>query len=380
VGLLAPDPCASVFFVRSKSVSPRARRAIRILFFLLFFLALAILPLPFVAFTSQRIHLDPKFVAGQTLRYRIESRTTTTGETTTPILNPEGVTKSTETVRVVIRLDVLAAHPIYANAENSVRLRATYETSHADVETDGFDPTSSALEDAYTRIEGRSIEYTLGPDGHPVSLQGIDAIYPDPAKAAPVLAWLDALPVLANLPRNGIGLGEKWSAEHPFPNAALTGLIWRDESTYLQDEPCGPFSDRASARNTANDPREPGTADDAQAPSPSAPAPSPSAPGSPPVEDTCAQILTKFEISRHGSDHSDATPPDYLKNGLRTFGSWTGSGQNLASVSRTTGFIVNSTQTSTQDMDYTIKSAASGSAIHRKSHVEDQSEITLVAP
>jgi hypothetical protein len=349
--------------VRSNSVSSRVGRAIRLLFFLLFFLALAILPLPFVAFTSQRIHLEPKWVVGQTLRYRIESRTTTTGETTTPILNPEGVTKSTETVRLVIRLDVLAAHPIYANAENSVRLRVTYETSHADVDTDGFDPTASALEDAYSRIESRSIEFTLGPDGRRVSFEGIDAIYPDPAKAAPVLAWLDDLPALGGLPRNGIGLGEKWSDEHPFPNATLTGLLWRDESTYLQDEPCAPFSEHASTPNTVDGP----------------PAPA-SAAAPPSVEDTCAQILTRFEISRHGSGHSDATPPDYLKNGLRTFGSWTGSGQNLASVSRTTGFIVNSTQTSTQDIDYTIKSAASGSAIHRKSHVEDQSEITLVVP
>ena len=369
--------------MRSNSVSRRAGRAIR----LFFFLALAILPLPFVAFTSQRIHLDPKWVAGQTLRYRIESRTTTTGETTTPILNPEGVTKSTETVRLMIRLDVLAAHPIYTNAENSVRLRATYETSHADVDTDGFDPTASALEDAYSRIEGRSIEFTLGSDGHPTSFQGIDAIYADPSKAAPLLAWLDDLPALGGLPRNGIGLGEKWSDEHPFPNATLTGLIWRDESTYLQDEPCAPFSDHASARNDAGN--SPGTAENSPAPSPPAPdtaettpAPASLAPasGSASVEDTCAQILTRFEISRHGSERGDATPPDYLKNGLRTFGSWNGSGQNLASVSRTTGFIVNATQTSTQDMDYTIKSAASGSAIHRKSHVEDQSEITLVSP
>lgn len=347
-------------------------RAIRVLFFL----ALAILPLPFVAFTSQRIHLDPKWVAGQTLRYRIESRTTTTGETTTPIVNPEGVTKSTETVRLVIRLDVLAAHPINANAENSVRLRATYETSHADVETDGFDPTASALEDAYSRIEGRSIEFTLGSDGHPTSFQGVDAIYPDPAEAAPLLAWLDALPVVANLPRNGIGLGEKWSDEHPFPNATLTGLIWRDESTYLQDEPCPAFGEQTPAHVTsAGSSAAPGTADNSPVPSPPVPASGPAS-----VEDTCAQILTKFEISRHGSDHSDATPPDYLKNGLRTSGSWTGSGQNLASVSRTTGYIVNSTQSSTQEIDYTIKSAASGSAIHRKSHVEDQSEIALVAP
>jgi hypothetical protein len=88
--------------------------------------------------------------------------------------------------------------------------------------------------------------------------------------------------------------------------------------------------------------------------------------------------LTSFKILRHGSAHSDATPPDYSRNGLRTSGTWQGSGETLDSISLATGLIVRSTQTTTQDVDYVITSAASGSSIHQVSHATTQSEFTLV--
>jgi hypothetical protein len=91
-------------------------------------------------------------------------------------------------------------------------------------------------------------------------------------------------------------------------------------------------------------------------------------------------ILTHFEISRQGSARSDATPEDYRRNGLRTSGTWLGSGEALESVSLATGLLVSSTQTSKQDADYEIMSVATGSRIHEQGHVQSQSEITLVTP
>ncbi len=95
-------------------------------------------------------------------------------------------------------------------------------------------------------------------------------------------------------------------------------------------------------------------------------------------QESCAVILTHFEISRRGSEHSDATPDEYRHNGLRTSGKWTGSGQSLNSVSLVSGFLVSSSQTATQDMDYEIASAASGSAIHQVGRTTTQTEISLI--
>ncbi len=89
-------------------------------------------------------------------------------------------------------------------------------------------------------------------------------------------------------------------------------------------------------------------------------------------------ILTSFKILRHGSAHSDATPPDYARIGLRTSGTWQGSGENLDSISLATGLIVRSTQTTSQDADYQITSAATGSSIHQVSHTTTHSEIKLL--
>ena len=91
--------------------------------------------------------------------------------------------------------------------------------------------------------------------------------------------------------------------------------------------------------------------------------------------ESCAVILTSFKILRHGSPRSDATPPDYARNGLRTSGTWQDSGENLDWISLATGLIVRSTQSSTQDVDYEITSVSSGSSIHQISHTSTQSEI-----
>jgi hypothetical protein len=152
------------------------------------------------------------------------------------------------------------------------------------------------------------------------------------------------------MPSNGVRIGEKWKSEHPLEGQPLSDLLWRAESTYLRNEPCNSPAapDRQSNRTV-------------------------SASG-------CAVILTRFEISRQGSPHSDATPEDYRRNGLRTSGTWLGSGEALETVSLATGLLVSSTQTSKEDADYEIASVATGSRIHEQGHVQSQSEIALVTP
>jgi hypothetical protein len=132
-------------------------------------------------------------------------------------------------------------------------------------------------------------------------------------------------------------------------------LLWRSDSTYLRNEPCNPSAgvDESASK-------------------------SPSGSKSTVAPESCAVILTRFQILRHGSPRSDATPPDYVHNGLRTSGKWEGSGESLDSISLVTGLLVRSTQNSTQDVDYEITSAASGSAIHQVGHATVESEIKLI--
>jgi hypothetical protein len=312
-------------------------------------LCACLLPIALAHAAGKRVHLAPNFSPGESLRYRIESRTTTTGKTTTPIVNPEGGSQSLQLVHLVVRLDVLDAQPPATTGPASVRLRATYEKSSAEEQTDAYNPAAPPFADQYSRIEGRSVEFTIDATGKTSAFKGLEDIFPDRSAAQPLVSWIDALSSGDGFPSPGVAIAEKWKNERPLTGAPLVGLEWHAESTYLRNEPC---SSHSVEDIPANQPQiDPGS---------------------------CAVILTRFEISRRGSATKDATPEDFLRNGLRTSGTWTGSGESLNSISLPSGLLRSSTQTSNQTMDYLITSATTGSSIHRVGKVQSQSDITLL--
>ena len=318
------------------------------------FVSLTLFSPALAATAGERVRFAPKFVPGEVLRYRIESRTTTTGTTTTPIVNPEGGSRSTQAIHMIVRLETLGV-----SAAGKVRFRATYEKSSAESESDALDLAASSSADRYNHLEGRSVEFTMEPDGQFSDFQNVGAAaagqpvlgQPAPGQPAidPVLALLQGAVSDGTFPQKGVAIGEKWTSEQPIPGALLSGLTRRTESSYLRNEPCGSSAgSQASAVQPGQHP------------------------------DDCAVILTHFEILRRGSTHSDATPDDYRRNGLRTSGTWTGSGESLDSISLSSGLLVSSTDTNTQEMDYKITSASSGSSIHHVGKVQSQSEVTLI--
>ncbi len=162
-------------------------------------------------------------------------------------------------------------------------------------------------------------------------------------------------------------IGQKWTNDRPLDNTPLAGLTFHTESTYVRDESCPTTGAKSDADAVADDAARANAA-----------APAAASPADVALESVCAVILTQFRIFRPGSAHGDATPDGYLHNGLRTSGTWTGSGQSLDSISLSTGMVVRSTQTGVQDMDFSIVSAASGSKMQYKGHVDSNSEIVLL--
>jgi hypothetical protein len=302
---------------------------------------------------------------GESFRYHIESRTTTTGTTTTPIANPEAASQLKQIADLEVRLDVVGVEPSSSGAAGAARLRATYEKASASTETDAYDPAAASLDAQYNNLQGRSVEFTIEAGGKISHITGLDEAVSNPSAAAAMRAWINGFSPSANLPAEGIAIGQKWAAERPLDNTPLANLIWRTASSYLRDEPCElPGQSASLARNpaaTAAADRTTGSAARA---------------GS--LGSVCAVILTSFDIVRHGSANADATPDNYRHNGLRTSGTWTGKGESLDTVSLQTGMLLRSTQTSTQEMDFEIVSALSGSKIHYAGQVESQSEITLI--
>ncbi|MFZ0787439.1 MAG: hypothetical protein WBC67_08335 [Candidatus Acidiferrales bacterium] len=325
------------FFRFSKSRATRTR---------LIAAVVALIASPIAAPANQKERLSPEFIPGEVFHYQIESHTINTVKTTTPIADPESGSRSTQTLDLFVRLDVLSPAP--GSPPGATHFRVTYEKSHADAESDAFDPTGPSFEEQYSRIEGRSFDFTLGPEGKITDIKGLDTIFPNRATAEPAYSWIDGLFPQRAFPRDGISIGQKWKSERDITGMPLDDLVWLSDSTYLRNESC------------------PATGS----------APAPSASAHPPP--ACATILVRYQMSRRGSPHSDATPPGYRQNGLRTTGSWTGSGDSLDSISLATGLLVSSTENSTQDVDYKITSARSGSSLRRKGRVQSQLIITLV--
>jgi len=332
--------------------------------------AVPLIALSFAAAGDQRVRLLPKFASGEVLRYEISTRMTTSGVTTSPIENPEGASRLKQSADMIIRLDILDAQPGTNAAMGRVHLRATYEKSDATSETDAYDPQAAAIADQYARLRGRSVEFTIESDGKLSSVTGLEDILSNPSMAQSVRSWMTGLSSGAGFPQGGITLGQKWSNEQPLVSTPLAGLVWRTDATYLRNEPCRAVTTQAGASSQAAAPTAavPVAAGSAQA------APAPVA-----ADELCAVILTRFEILRRGS-RDDPTPEDYRHNSLRTSGTWTGKGESLDSISLSSGMVVSSTQTSTQDINLQITSSRSGSRMAYTGHVEAQTEIRLLPP
>ncbi|HEX5424113.1 MAG TPA: hypothetical protein VFW94_11230 [Candidatus Acidoferrales bacterium] len=295
---------------------------------------------------TQRVHLRPEFVEGATLRYRIQTTTSSNEHNVAPVVNPEGASEYKQSTSLVVRIDVLQVRR-QAASKDSVKFRATFEQADSDSRTNAYAPSIVALDDAFEKLKGKSFEFSIDGASRLADVQNLTKIAPDRDVAARVLSWVHVLFAPVSLPVRGILVGQKWSDQREMSDLPLTNIFWRDNSEYLRNESC------ASSSGVKN---VPGLA-----------------PGS-----ECAVLLTRFTIARRGSSHSDTTPEAYVRNGLRTSGNWTGSGESLDAISLTAGLLVSSTQTATQNMDYQIRSAASGSTIRHVGHTTTQTEITLI--
>ncbi len=303
---------------------------------------------------NARVRLAPRFSPGQVLRYQIEVRNVSKGRTNGPIRDPEAASQLKQTTTIVIRLEVLSVDPQPGHDLSKVHIRATYEHSSATNESDAYDEQADAIVEQFRKLEGQSMEFTLDGDGRISDLHGLDKILEDPSAIASARGWLSSISSGSGYPKKGIAIGEKWHSEEPLAGAPLKGTVWRADSTYLRNEPC-------NAKSGATQP--------------AAGMPAPAAASS--DGEMCAVVLTQFKILQM-NPRGDLTPPDYVHSGLRTSGSWTGSGDSLNSISLRTGLVMSVTQTSDQLMNFTISSSSSPSRMDYAGEVNSQSQIALL--
>lgn len=296
----------------------------------------------------QRLRLYPKFAAGQTLYYQLDFRSKTSGSSVGLIANPQALKDVEISVSALVRLDVIGVTPNTSqDGRPMVHMRTTYEKLASTIRMDVPDPQADQLHDQIQRLEKRSLEFTIGADGKVSDIRGLEDIFPEQQTA--LREWLKQIGFTASLPEEGIFQGLKWHSEPPAAAATpLTGLVWKDESSYLRNEPC--HAVKLTPQGQAVQIHNP---------------------------ESCAVILSALSLDETDK-HSDRTPPEFRAKNLRTSGTMSGKGESLTYISLATGLVVSVTQTSRQEMDVTVSLVNTDSSLRYRGRVETESQLSLV--
>jgi hypothetical protein len=295
--------------------------------------------------SSPRVDLRPKLVPGEVLRYQVQLQTITDTKRTGAISDPQGPSRLGVTWDATIRLEVLGV-ALTAGAETtplagSMRVRTTYERSSASIRNDSPDPQAEDIAQTYKRLEGQAIEFTVEVDGHVSDVKGLEGIIDNDQVRQAAQQWMEQVSGSASAPQS-VTLGQTWNSAQPATSMPLAGMIWRSNSSYLRNESCQPGA--------------------------------PTAPVSP--GELCAVILTRQSVLPQ-KQVRDPTPEDYRRNGLRTSGHWSGSGESLSYVSLRTHSAVSVTQDSSQQIDFTVTNS-SGHSIRYAGTIDTHSRVALL--
>lgn len=295
----------------------------------------------------QRLTLTPRFQPGEVIRYQMETTITNQGRHGGAVRDPQGPGSITINWSAVTRLEVLSAgNDAQGKPDGSVRLRSTYEKSAATASSDSFNPEAESLEAQYRALEGKSYEFTLDAAGQVTEIGGIEENGGNKNSADALRSVLGQLTNASGVPQGGVSVGQTWISQQPVVSAPLAGLTWKSNSTYTRNEPCHPANSAGYANAMAGE--------------------------------TCAVVLAKLTLTGLKPGH-DATPENYRKLGLKTSGTWSGDGDSLSYISLRTGRLVSVTQTSREQMSFTVMTEAGENRLTYQGSVQSHSQLALLS-
>ncbi|MGH9594868.1 MAG: hypothetical protein ACRD5L_17385, partial [Bryobacteraceae bacterium] len=228
-----------------------------------------------------------------------------------------------------------------------VRLRTTYEKSVANASSDSYDPDAEGAEAQYRELEGHSFEFTIDAAGDVTDVKGFEDADGQGGGAEAARAWLRQFASVSAIPGGGVSIGQTWSTEQAVVSAPLAGISWRSRSSYERNEPCQPVNVAGRGEAMAGK--------------------------------TCAVILTKLVLTGPRPDR-EATPENLKKQGYRSAGTWNGDGDSLSYVSIETGQVVSVTQSSNEQMDFTVGTPDGQRVLHYEGAVHSHTQISLLPP
>jgi hypothetical protein len=179
------------------------------------------------------------------------------------------------------------------------------------------------------------VSFTVGENGDVTRADGLDDL--DPEQRLTWQFWVAQFAFGWTLPASGVKPGEKWKSEEVEKTpAAIAGLVWERETTYVQNDNC------------------------------------PILPG-----EQCAIFLTKATLKQK-SNPNDTTPGDYKLHELKTFGTAKGTNETVLYISLKTGLLLRATEDVRQSMDVTIAKADGSNQVQYQIDVTSHFETVFV--
>src|SRR5712692_5956860 len=295
---------------------------------------------------DRRVHLIPKLQPGQTITYLIRFQSDKTVKTESKVVAPMVPNAAQIDAHGLLRIEILdvqqtATRPV-------IHARGQFLTLDTGVWIKGPRDKNPNWDKQRVDPKGKSIEFTISPDGSANDVGGLDTLFPEQQQAWQ--QWVARFALAWTLPADGMKFSEKWKSEHAEQaGAPIAGLHWVRESSYVRDEPC-----QASQLSILGDI---------------------SASSGPP--DICAVLLATATLKQKSSS-KDATPEGFKLHELRTMGTAKGAGEIITYISLKSGLVVRATEETSQFMDVVVAKADASNRVHYNVDAKSHSEVLLL--
>jgi hypothetical protein len=296
--------------------------------------------------TNKPVHLLPQLRPGQSFIYLIRFQSDKTAKTESKVVAPLAPSAAQLDAQGLLRVEILDVQQ--PAAKPTIRARGQFLELDSRVPVKEPHDKDSNGNSQRVDPKGKTIDFTISPDGSVSNVKGLDSFSPEQRQAWQ--QWVSRFAVAWTLPTGAVKLGEKWeSEESEQPGAPLAGLHWERESTYVKDEPC-----QASQLSIA------GEVSPSTAPS-----------------DTCAVLLTTAKLKQKSSS-KNATPEEFKLHELRTMGTAKGTNEIITYISLKTGLVVRATEETTQFMDVVVAKADGSNGVRYNIDAKSHAEVLLV--
>jgi hypothetical protein len=295
---------------------------------------------------DKRVQLLPKLLPGQTVTYLIRFQSDKTVKTESRVVAPMAPNDAQIDAHGLLRVEIIDVQETGSKA--AIHARGQFLTPDSGVWLKGRGEERTDSDKQRVDPTGKSIEFTISPDGSVNDVNGLDSLFLEQRQAWQ--QWVARFALAWTLPADGMKSGEKWKSEQAEQaGAPIAGLHWERESSYVRDEPC-----QASQLAVTGDV------------SPSSGPP-----------DTCAVLLITAKLKQKSSS-KDATPENFKLHELRTMGTAKGANEIISYISLKTGLVVRATEETTQFMDVVVATADGSNRVHYNVDARSHAEVLLV--